>query len=487
MAILFDEKEDWTFPKLDAVYEEVEKIALEELRLSVAPNQIEIIDSEKMLDAYSTMAMPIYYRHWSLGKTFITNQKSYQNGYQNLAYEVVINSNPVISYLQESNDMTMQALVIAHAAFGHNTVFKNNAEFQKWTSPESILDELNFAKVFIARCEERYGEAQVEAVLDACHALMDYGVDTHKRASKSRMERSSEYKSAKQFDDRLANYDLLWEKTVAPKRELNGPGLDGFEGGRLDEPEENILYFIEKNAPGLPQWKREIIRIVRKIAQYFHPQGQTKVLNEGAATFTHHYCMNRLYEKELITQGAWFNFTQSHTNVIIQPEFDDPRYSGLNPYALGFAIFRDIRRMCERPTAEDKLWFPDLAGSDWVEAFKTGFTDFNDSGFINQYLSPQVMRDFKLFALADEEKASDYKVAAIHNEGGYERIRSLLAEKHSRSARVPAIKVTRADLSGDRRLTLTYFPYRERPLDAESAKLVLEHAKALWGYPVELK
>lgn len=231
MSILFDEKEDWTFSKIDAVYEEIEKIALSELRLSVFPNQIEIIDSEKMLDAYSTMAMPIYYRHWSLGKTFIANQKSYQHGRQNLAYEVVINCDPVISYLQESNDMTMQALVIAHAAFGHNTVFKNNAEFQKWTSPESILDELNFAKVFIAKCEERYGESQVEELLDACHALMDYGVDTHKRGSKSRLERSSEYQSAKRFDERLENYDLLWEKTVSQKPEARGPAQE-FEGGQ---------------------------------------------------------------------------------------------------------------------------------------------------------------------------------------------------------------------------------------------------------------
>lgn len=484
MAILFDEKEDWTFQKIDDAYEEIEKIALSDLKLKVFPNQIEIIDSEKMLDAYSTNAMPIYYRHWSLGKSFISNQKSYQGGYQNLAYEVVINSNPVISYLQESNDMTMQALVIAHAAFGHNAVFKNNAEFQKWTSPESILDELNFAKVYIARCEERYGEAQVEAVLDACHALMDYGVDLHKRTNKTRYETSASYQESKKFDDRLANYDLIWEKTVVGKKEDMPSAVPN--DGRLEDPEENILYFIEKNAPSMPQWKREIIRIVRKVAQYFHPQGLTKVLNEGAATFTHHYIMNEMYHKGLITDGAWFNFIQSHTNVIAQPEFDDQRYSGLNPYALGFSIFRDMRRICEQPTAEDKAWFPELAGRDWIEVFQSGFSDYNDSGFIAQFLSPKLIRDFKLFTLSDPEKESEYKVAAIHDENGYQHVRSMLAEKYTRSARVPSIKVTKANLAGDRKLTLTYFPYRGRSLDMDNAKLVLEYAKALWGYEVEL-
>lgn len=479
---LFDEREDWTFEKLDAAYKEIEKIAKDELKLDIYPNQIEIIDSEKMLDAYSSHAMPVFYRHWSIGKSFVSNQKSYQGGYQNLAYEVVINSNPCISYLQESNDMTMQSLVLAHAAFGHNAVFKNNCEFKEWTSADSILDELNFAKVFIERCEERFGEREVEEVLDACHALMDHGVDSHKRHRRTWKQRSAE--QDKSFDRRLDDYDLLWEKTVA-KKEADA-SVHRF-AGQLDQAEENILYFIEKNAPSLPQWKREIIRIVRKVAQYFHPQMLTKVLNEGFATFTHHYCMHRLYEKGLITEGALFGFIQSHTNVVMQPEFDDPRYSGINPYALGFAIFRDIKRICESPTAEDLAWLPNLKGRHWLDAIKEAMANYNDSGFISQFMSPKVMRDFKLFALEDKMADSDYGVKSIHDAQGYERLRALLAEKHTRSARVPNIQVVQADLAGNRELVLHYTPYRGRPLDDESVRDVLAHAQTLWGYPVVMK
>lgn len=477
--VLFNEREDWSFEKLDLVYEQIEKIATSELELDVYPNQIEIIDAEKMLDAYSSMALPVFYKHWSLGKRFISNQKAYSGGYQNLAYEVVINSSPCISYLQESNDMTMQTLVIAHAAFGHNAVFKNNEEFRRWTDAESILDELSFAKQFITRCEERYGVLEVEEVLDAAHALMEQGVDAHPRHSKSYLERTGDYLINRKFDQRLEDYDLIWEKTI-------GPQVEKKRNKSEENGEENLLYFIEKNAPNMPQWKREILRIVRKIAQYFYPQSQTKVLNEGFATMTHYYCMHRLHEKQLITDGTIYGFAQSHTNVISQSAFDDNGYSGLNPYALGFNIYRDIKRMCENPTQEDLDFVPHLKGKSWVEAVNEAMRENNDSSFISQYLSPKIIRDLKLFSLVDGD-SDYYEVKSIHNDSGYEHLRSLLSEKYSRSSRVPRICVKSVDLQGDRVLNLKYKEYRGRPLEEKSKKQVLKYIEKLWGYKVELE
>ena len=120
------------------------------------------------------------------------------------------------------------------------------------------------------------------------------------------------------------------------------------------EPQENLLYFFEKHAPLLEPWEREIVRIVRKIALYFYPQRQTKIMNEGWATFWHYNLLYELYDEGLLTEGNMLEFLQSHTNVVYQPEFDSPYYSGINPYTLGFAMFSDIRRMCENPTEEDK-------------------------------------------------------------------------------------------------------------------------------------
>src|SRR6185437_14115671 len=142
---------DWSFPLIDKVYSEIDKIGVGEMGLSIYPNSIEIIGSDQMLDAYSSIGMPVFYKHWSFGKHFTRNQKMYSTGMQGLAYEIVINSNPCIAYLMEENTMTMQALVIAHAAFGHNHFFKNNTTFKQWTDASSIIDYLVFAREYIAK------------------------------------------------------------------------------------------------------------------------------------------------------------------------------------------------------------------------------------------------------------------------------------------------------------------------------------------------
>ena len=117
-------------------------IAVDELGLDVYPVQIEVITSEQMLDAYASVGLPLMYRHWSFGKRFAYHETLYRKGLQGLAYEIVINSNPCICYIMEENSMTMQTLVIAHAAFGHNHFFKNNYLFRQWTDAGGILDYL---------------------------------------------------------------------------------------------------------------------------------------------------------------------------------------------------------------------------------------------------------------------------------------------------------------------------------------------------------
>jgi len=129
---------DWEFSTIQRSHDEISKIALGEMGLDIYTNQIEVIGTEQMLDAYSSIGMPLFYKHWSFGKHFARNEAMYQAGMQGLAYEIVINSNPCISYIMEENTATMQTLVIAHAAFGHNHFFKNNYLFQQWTDANGI-------------------------------------------------------------------------------------------------------------------------------------------------------------------------------------------------------------------------------------------------------------------------------------------------------------------------------------------------------------
>jgi spore cortex formation protein SpoVR/YcgB (stage V sporulation) len=251
------------------------------------------------------------------------------------------------------------------------------------------------------------------------------------------------------------------------------------------EPEENLLYFVEKNAPLLEPWQREIVRIVRKIAQYFYPQRQTQVMNEGWASFWHYTLLNELYAEGLVTDGFMMEFLASHTAVLFQPSYDHPAYQGINPYALGFAIFSDLRRMCEDPTDEDRLWFPDIAGANWLDVLHGAMRDFKDESFIQQFLSPKVMRDLKLFGVVDDDRDNEIEIAAIHDHQGFRQVRELLASQYNLGDREPNIQVVRVDVEGDRSLTLQHAQHERRPLGGTTNQVV-KHLHRLWGFPVHL-
>ncbi|MGL4858837.1 MAG: SpoVR family protein [Enterobacteriaceae bacterium] len=470
---------DWNFPLLESYLQQIDRVA-RHYRLETYPHQIEIITAEQMMDAYSSIGMPINYAHWSFGKKFIETEQLYKHGIQGLAYEIVINSNPCIAYLMEENTITMQALVMAHACYGHNSFFKNNYLFRSWTDASSIIDYLLFARRYISECEERHGVDEVEKILDSCHALMNYGVDRYKRPQPiSLQEEQARQKAREEYLQSQVN--MLW-RTI-PKREQESR----LQHKRFPaEPQENILYFLEKNAPLLEPWQREILRIVRKVSQYFYPQKQTQVMNEGWATFWHYTILNHLFDEGWVTDRFMLEFLHSHTNVIYQPSYNSPYFNGINPYALGFAMYRDIQRICQHPTDEDRRWFPDIAGSDWLETLHFAMRDFKDESFISQFLSPTVIRDFHLFTILDDDKKEYMEVEAIHNEEGYQLIRDRLSAQYNLSNLEPNIQIWDVALRGDRSLTLRYTPHKRIPL-ASSRHEVLKHLYRLWGFEIYLE
>ena len=471
---------DWTFDLVQEYYDTIAMIA-EDFELDTYPNQLEIISAEQMLDAYAAVGMPIGYNHWSFGKHFISNEQSYRRGRMGLAYEIVINSDPCIAYLMEENSMMMQALVMAHACFGHNSFFKGNYLFKTWTDAEAIIDYLVFAKNFIAQCEQMHGVDRVESVIDSCHALQNYGVDRYKRPYPISMrEEKQRQKDREAFLQSQVNE--LWRTIPTQDRDRSDENRTRFPS----EPQENILYFIEKNAPLIEPWQREIVRIVRKIGQYFYPQRQTQVMNEGWACFWHYTILNELYDRNYVTDGFILEFLQSHTNVVAQPSFDSPYFSGINPYALGYAMMTDIRRVCEKPTDEDKEWFPEFAGSNWRETMEFAMKNFKDESFVAQFLSPKLIRDFKLFSILDDDKQNELEVASIHNDAGYRHIRQKLSEQYNLSMNEPNIEVYDVDIKGDRSLSLRYTPQNRVPL-AETTPEVLKHLHQLWGFDVKLE
>jgi len=472
---------DWSFELIERYHAAIRQTA-ERYGLDTYRNQLEIITAEQMMDAYASIGMPVNYRHWSYGKEFIATEKNYRRGHMGLAYEIVINANPCISYLMEENTMAMQALVIAHAAYGHNSFFKGNYLFKMWTDASSIIDYLVYAKNYVSDCEERHGLDAVEELLDSCHALMNHGVDRYRRPSrKSLAQELAERKDREAYAQLQVNE--MW-RTLPKKAEKSA---EEAQARRFpEEPQENLLYFIEKNAPLLEPWQREVVRIVRKVAQYFYPQRQTQVMNEGWATFWHHRLLNQMYDDGYLSDGMMIEWLKSHTNVVYQPPVGHQAYSGINPYALGFAMYGDIKRICEDPTDEDRQWFPAIAGKPWLPTLDHAMRNYKDESFVGQFLSPRLMRELRLFSIVDDEREKELEVAAIHDESGYRRVREALSRQYDLGQREPNIQVWNVNLRGDRALTLRHTQHNDRPLH-DSAQEVLKHVARLWGFGVQLE
>jgi stage V sporulation protein R len=382
------------------------------------------------------------------------------------------------TYPNQLEIITAEQMMDAYASVGMPVNYRH----WMWTDASSIIDYLVYAKDYVAKCEDKHGIDAVELLLDSCHALASYGVDRYRRPSrKSLAQELAEREDREAYAQRQVND--LW-RTLPRKAEKDAAAAAARRFP--EEPQENLLYFVEKNAPLLEPWQREIVRIVRKVAQYFYPQRQTQVMNEGWATFWHHKLLNTMYDEGWLTDGVMIEWLKSHTNVIYQPPVGHPAYHGLNPYALGFAMYTDIQRICERPTDEDRAWFPDLAGTPWLPALDHAMRNFKDESFVGQFLSPRLMRELRLFAITDDERQTELEVSAIHDEAGYRRVRESLSRQYDLGAREPDIQVWNVNLRGDRGLTLRHFQHNDRPLH-ESATEVLRHVARLWGFGVHLE
>jgi len=489
------ETAEWTEEYIKEVMKEASVIAHEEGVPEGYPSRIEIVSAEQMIDAYVSAGLPISYPHWSFGKALVRNLEAYRRGYMPLAYELVINSNPCLAYCMEENTMAMQTLVVIHANIGHNSFFRNNHLFKELTDASTIIPYLEFARNYVRQCEELHGVEEVERVFDATHALSRYGI--FHRGRKIRLIAENEEERRRRIrlerEKREKEYDPLYDSKLWSGKKASSPDAGEAEflarQRRMGLPTENLLYFIEKASPNLETWQRELIRINRKLAQYFYPQVQTKFMNEGFATWTHYHITKIMEERGLLTEGAYLEILKSHTGVIRQLGVSEEGYSGFNPYALGLAMFNDIRRICENPTLEDREWFPDYAGNpNWREViFKHAMVDFNDSSFFQQFLSPRLIREFRLFVVEDDAEEDHYVVLDIHNDEGYRRVRTALARQFERSNLVNDIQVVDVDLKGDRVLVLQHNVRDGRTLDkrerGETLRLIADN---LW-YPYEVR
>ncbi len=493
---------EWDIPLLNKMWATIDKIG-KSYGLDYQQPRIELVTAHQMMDSNAAIGLPYMYSHWSFGKQILKTRELYAANKTSLAYEAIINSDPPIAYFMENNSATLQALVMAHACVGHADFFKNNYLFQKYTRPELVIAYSKYAKNFMAAYETKYGEYETTALLDAAHTLSYSSVDKYLRNDITYM--------SKAVDSEIESYSALSDlhraaRDAQPERfELSQLAQDVLEGMRL--PEENLLHFIAKYSPTLTAEKREVLNIVRNLAQYFYPQIRTKVMNEGWASFWHYTIMTDLHTGGYITDGSYLEFLHSHTDVLRQAgipmtKTDDPKdtpqdergYYGINPYALGFAMFKDLKRICEEPDEEDSKWFPRLVGTDWKKTLFDIRTNYVDSSFILQFLSPKVIRQFKFLSIEgddndslfyDEDLGDVQIVTAVHDDEDIRQIRRNLSDQYNAAKQLPNIEVVACDLLGDRTLHLKHQNSENKALAEESTE-VLDYIRILWGYDVEL-
>lgn len=427
-----------TLEKWNEVIEEKAR----ELGFKFYPQEFEIIGFNEMLGYEAYVGMPSKYPHWSYGKAYDKNKTLYSLNMTGLPYEMVINSDPCLAYLMRENTLLLQILTMAHV-YGHNDFFANNRMFVEGTNAKGALEMFKLDAEIIRGYinDPSIGYERVEKILDAAHAIR-YQIPRVVGVKELSSEEIKESLMADYYSKK-ENRGILDENDEIPFPDISKIPV---------EPCDDVLGFIIKYS-SLEEWEKNILRIVKRETQYFMPQIETKIMNEGWASFWHY---NILKELDL-DDGLHFEFLKRHNDVVA------PIVGGLNPYYIGFKVFQDI----EKRFGREKIF----------EVRKTE----RDSSFLRRYLTRELCEELNLFQYA--KKSFEYVVEEVPDEVGWRQIRDYLADTCG-VASIPYIRVTnlnRRDLT----LTLEHF-FDGRELEMSYAKETLKYVQDLWGRKVTL-
>ena len=436
------------------------------------PQEFEICDHFEMLNYISYSGMPSRYPHWSFGKNYEREKTLYDYGVGGLPYEMVINSNPCLAYLMRDNTELLQILTIAHV-YGHNDFFANNFTFTSSLDAKFTLEMFKNHAVRIRSYIEdpSIGLEKVEAVIDAAHAL---SLQRSRNLAVRRLSREEQERML--WERAQPRDDEHWD--IHPPVEYVQPDL---KKNPL-EPEPNLLQFIADNNPFLEDWQIDLLHIVDKEAVYFLPQIETKIMNEGWASYWHHKILNELG----LPDKYQLEFLVRHNQVL------RPTPGGLNPYHLGFVIWQDIeRRWNEGDTGREFTSDRppgDLSAMDENDTpgrrkiFEVRESD-RDVSFLRRFLTEKLMRDLDLFQ--HEKRGKDRVITKVSDEDSWEHVKQTLLSNVGAGS-IPVIKIVDADYGNARTLYLLH-EHDCRDLQLEYAEKTLQHLMVLWGREVVLE
>jgi stage V sporulation protein R len=437
------------------------KSLVDEFGLDHYPQIFELCDQDEMIGYMAYSGMPSRYPHWSFGKQFEKQKTLYNYGIAGLPYEMVINSDPCLAYLMSDNSLLLQILTMAHV-YAHNDFFKNNHNF-KHTHAEYTLESFKTHADRIRKyCEDPHiGIKKVEKALDAAHALS---------LNCSRFPSVSKSNSKKQI--------RMEEKTKC--EECNVKGCESEEKSAdnsiSDEghfiPDENLLLVIRDNNAKLKEWEKDLLTIVHEESQYFIPQIETKIMNEGWAVFWH----KRILDSLELPQDLQMEFLVRH-NQVVRPI---PR--SLNPYHIGSKIFEDIFTRWENPSEKDKDELNLKGGEGLSKIFQVRESD-RDESFLRQFLTRELMEDMDIYQ--HEEVGKDRVVTKVSSEQDWKNVKQMILGNVGLNS-IPVIKVTDIDYQMTGKLLLVH-EFEDRELDLEYTKPTLEHVFNIWRRPVALR
>ncbi len=451
---------DWTMRDLEYWNERIQ-VKVDEAGLDCFPQEFEVCDHEQMLGYMAYSGMPAHYPHWSYGKSYERQKTLYDYGASGLPYEMVINSNPSLAYLMQGNSLCLQILTIAHV-YGHNDFFKNNFTFGE-TRPELVLSRFKSHAERVRQYTEdpSIGIDRVEEMLDAAHAL---SLQCRRHTALRKLSPEEQLERAR---DTATPARDPWSR-IHPRVDVEEPDL-----ARIPlEPEEDVLSFIRDHNPALAEWQRDLLTIVIEQTRYFVPQIETKIMNEGWASYWHHWIMSHLD----LPQELHLEFLVHHSQVV------RPHPGQINPYYLGFVLWHDIENRYDEATPAQIAESPDLARTGRETMFEVREVD-RDVSFLRRFLTPEVMRRLDLF---EQGKDGEHIVVkAVSDEDHWQQVKQTLL-RTTGMAGVPVIQIEDADHAGNRTLLLRHRS-DGRELQLEYAEHTLRHLRTLWGRDVVLE
>ena len=448
----------------------------------------EMVDYEEMSMLAAYGGFPQRYPHWRFGAQFDELMKGYSYGLQKI-YEMVINTDPCYAYLLTANEMTDQKLVIAHV-YGHCDFFKNNAWFSK--TNRRMLDQMANHAARVNRYIDRYGYETVEEFIDACLSIEDL-IDPHslfiKRKDQKPTRKEKKDKEDKREDSsqgRFPSSKYYMNDFINPPDVLEAEARERVKQAEEkeksrsfpDQPERDVLLFLLETAP-LKDWQHDVLSIIRDEAYYFAPQGQTKIMNEGWASYWHTTIMTQ----HALTDAELVCYADHHSGTVATSP------NRLNPYKLGLELFRDIEERWDKgqfgseydacdDVREKERWDRKL-GKGREKIFEVRRIH-NDLTFIDTFLTPEFCAKHKMFSFAYNDATNYYEIASRE----FGKIKQQLLHSLTNYGR-PFIYVVDGNYKNRGELFLEH-QYQGVELKMDYARDTLQNLEKLWSRPVHI-